>query len=361
VAGAVLGQTTQPLHKGTSDIFFTQRSALSAIETQHARYGIPAAAEEAYDISKERFSVVVPDSYDPESMEWGVLVWCNAGKGAPPPKDWEPSLATKKLIAIGAYNVGNDRAVGIRVGLAIDAAVGIRQRYPNLAEHRIYVSGVSGGAKVASMAAMAYPDVFDGAICCAGVNWYKDTPLPNEPGKAWPATFRRPPPPTFNDAREHVGFVLISGSNDGNYLPVKTMYEKGFLGDDFKHATFFDVPELGHRTPPAQWFEQAIDYLDAIEKKREKKVASSAGARVAAATLPAAKPAPAPAAPPTSEPAAVAAPGAAQLLSLAKNYRAARRPDKAIAKLEQILKEYPDSEEAKVARTMLQQIKSTGS
>ena len=343
------GQTTQPLRKGTNEFTFQQRSPLSAIEIQHARYGIPATPDQAYDIARERFSITVPDAFDPETLDqWGVLVWCNAGKSAQPPGDWEASLATKKLIAIGPFNVGNDRAVGIRIGLVVDAAFNLLQRYPNLAPHRIYVSGVSGGAKVATMAAMAFPEVFDGAICCAGVNWYKDTPVPDQPGKFWQAAFRKPPLPTFAAARDHVGFVLTTGVNDGNYLPMKTMYEKGFLPEEFKYARFFDVPDLGHRTPPAATFEQAIDYLDSIPKTREKNLPAATPAtqptpRLAATTLPGSavpsKPTP-----------------AARLLALARNYRVNKMPDKAKAKLEQLLKDYPDTEEAKVARTMLREL-----
>jgi hypothetical protein len=354
-------QTTQAIRTGTSDIVFTQSSPLSTVKMQHARYGLEGSPEDEYDIAHERFSLVVPETYDPESLEWGVLVWCNAGRNAALPKDWEMPLAKKKLIAIAAYNVGNDRGVAIRVGLSLDAAFNLRQRYPSLNEHRVYVSGISGGAKVASMAAMAFPEIFDGAICCAGVNWYKDTPVPDQPNKAWPATFRRPPLPMFNDAKENVGFVLVTGVKDPNYLPMKTMYEHGFLPEEFKHVTLFDVPDLGHQTPPGEWFEKAVDFLDAIPKKREKKLPSAtttapAGARLAATTLPAdiLKPATASAASP--EPSA-----AARLLALAKNYRVNKMPDKARAKLEQLLKEYPDSEEAKVARTMLEQLKSQAS
>ena len=55
-------------------------------------------------------------------------------------------------------------------------------------------------------------------------------------------------------------------------MPMKTMFERGFQADGFKHASFYDVPGLGHQPPPAEWFERAIDELDALPKKREKKL-----------------------------------------------------------------------------------------
>src|SRR5262249_47422291 len=152
------------------------------------------------------------------------------------------------------------------------------------------------------------------SICCAGVNWYKDTPVPDMPGNAWPATFNRPSLSTFTDARDHVGFALTSGPNDGNYLPVKTMYETGFLPEGFKYARFFDVPELGHQPARAETLEQAIVFLDGIPKKREKNPPATATTapttRIAATTVPIAPIAPA-AITTSSQPS-----GAARLLAL---------------------------------------------
>ena len=131
--------------------------------------------------------VHVPEEFDGTGGAggWGVIVWCDAGKGARLPRDLVELLAKKKLIAAAAYNAGNDRGVGVRIGLALDAVHNLRQQYAGLDTHRTYVGGISGGAKVAEMAAMAFPEVFDGAICCAGANWYKDMPVPDKPNTAW--------------------------------------------------------------------------------------------------------------------------------------------------------------------------------
>jgi hypothetical protein len=136
---------------------------------------------------------------------------------------------------------------------------------------------------------MAFPEVFDGAICCAGANWYKDMPVPDKPNTAWPRTFSKPPAKTFADARDHVGFILITGARDGNYTPMKTMFERGFQADGFKHASFYDVPGLGHQTPPGEWLEKAIDELDGLPKEREKKLPAAPAAR--SANRPASRPA----------------------------------------------------------------------
>ena len=275
---------TAPSETGEFDLSFNERSPLSTIVVQHARYGVERDKANGYDLAAERFRVYVPETFaaDGAAGGWGVIVWCDAGRGAGLPRDLVELLATKKLVAVAAYNAGNDRGVGVRAGLALDAVHNLRQRYPALDSHRTYIGGTSGGAKVAEMTAMAFPEVFDGAICCAGANWYTDVPVPDKPNTAWRQSFRKPPPRTFADARDHVGFVLITGPRDGNYTPMRTMFERGFQADGFKHASFYEVPGLGHQTPPAEWFDRAIAELDALPKDRVKKLP---------ATKPAARPA----------------------------------------------------------------------
>ena len=53
---------------------------------------------------------------------------------------------------------------------------------------------------------------------------------------------------------------------------MKVMYEQGFRAEKFKHASFYDVPDLGHQVAPTEWLEKALDELDALPKDREKKL-----------------------------------------------------------------------------------------
>ena len=279
-------QSTSPATADETELSFPHRSSLSTIDVQHARYGVERDKANLYALADERFRVHAPETLAGGMTGWGVIVWCDVGRGARVPRELIDLLGRKKLIAVSAFNAGNDRGVGVRVGLALDAVHNLRLRYPMLDIHRTYVGGISGGAKVAEMTAMAFPEVFDGAICCAGANWYKDVPVPDKPNTAWRQSFRKPPPRTFADAREHVGFILITGPRDGNYTPMRTMFERGFKADGFEHASFYEVPGLGHQAPPAEWFEKAIDELDALPKDRVKKLPATRPA-----TRPAGKPA----------------------------------------------------------------------
>jgi len=55
----------------------------------------------------------------------------------------------------------------------------------------------------------------------------------------------------------------MTGPGDTNREQIQCTY-RTFVGDNFLHASLFDVPGLGHTTPDVAWFEKAIVALDAI-------------------------------------------------------------------------------------------------
>ena len=130
----------------------------------------------AYDIATEKFHVWVPNAYA-HDREWGLFVWVDAGDAPRIHEDWEKVLAEHKLLAIAAYHSGNRRHTASRMQLAVDAAFNMRRRF-NITPRRVYISGVSGGGRVASMVGIAYADVFSGTFPIVGANFYKPIPAP---------------------------------------------------------------------------------------------------------------------------------------------------------------------------------------
>src|SRR5207248_2287400 len=106
---------------------------------------------------------------------WGLFIWISASDAPRIPADWEAVLAARKLLFIGAVQSGNKRDILDRIRLAIDANVGMRKRC-RIDGRRVYVSGFSGGARVASMVGVAFADLFSGAMPFMGVNFYTELP-----------------------------------------------------------------------------------------------------------------------------------------------------------------------------------------
>jgi pimeloyl-ACP methyl ester carboxylesterase len=84
------------------------------------------------------------------------------------------------MIFVSADQSGNDKQVRTRrMPLALIAAANIMRQYP-VDPSRVFVAGFSGGAQVALRLALAYPDVFRGAILNSGSELIgtSDVPLP---------------------------------------------------------------------------------------------------------------------------------------------------------------------------------------
>jgi pimeloyl-ACP methyl ester carboxylesterase len=123
-------------------------------------------AEQPLDLSAERFLVYVPGAAPPQG--YGLLVFVPPWPDARLPKGWGTVLDRYHMIFVSAAGSGNEASdLGRREPLALLAEHNISARYP-VDARQIYVGGFSGGARIAMRLALAYPDVFRGALLNAG-------------------------------------------------------------------------------------------------------------------------------------------------------------------------------------------------
>lgn len=210
-----------------------------------------------YDVKKEKFRIYVPKSHA-AGEAWGLLVYINPGDGAGLPAGYEAVLEKRKLLAVSPYKSGNERHAYDRFRLAIDAGFNMHKRY-KIDPERVYVSGFSGGGRIASMLGVAYADLFAGAIPLCGVNFYTD--IPSEPGKMWPRNYI-PVDEALKIAKSGSRFALMTGEKDMNLGNTRAVFEQGFKKEGFKRAELIVVPGLGHAPPPADAFDKALEFVD---------------------------------------------------------------------------------------------------
>ena len=211
----------------------------------------------ALDLSMEKFEVILPKAYNKEAPH-GLFIWISPNDQCALPADWEKVLSDEKLIFIGALKSGNTRETMDRMQLAITANDQMRQLY-NIDPARVYISGHSGGSRVASMLAVAYADMFSGAVCFMGVNFF--FPTQAKDGTMYEARYI-PHPEIATLAQNESRIVLVTGSKDFNLDNTTAIYEQGFKANDFKHVTLFDIPGQGHGAPDKGWFKKSLNYLD---------------------------------------------------------------------------------------------------
>jgi hypothetical protein len=221
----------------------------------------------AYDLdpSVERFFVHVPAGYS-ETFRYGLVVFLDADDRVDAmPGGWTDILDARNFLFVAPENAGNNQYSQRRLGLGVLAALEILKHY-QIDANRVYISGFSGGSRIAGLLGFFQPDVFRGTIQNCGADFYQ--PVPQVHATSQLDTAGRPYgffPATPDEVRgaKRVRFVIITGSEDfrrGNILDV---FNGGFAKAGFQ-AKLFDVPGMSHDTADASTLNAALDFLEAL-------------------------------------------------------------------------------------------------
>ena len=162
-----------------------------------------ALAAQPLTPSSEHFLVYVP-AHTPE-RGYGLLVFVPPWQDARLPAGWSPVLDRYGIIFVTAARSGNDESVmSRREPLALLAADNIGRQY-HIDPDRTYVSGFSGGSRVALRLALGYPDLFRGAILNAASNPIGTAEIP------------LPPMALFERFQHTSRLVYLTGERDVNH------------------------------------------------------------------------------------------------------------------------------------------------
>lgn len=183
----------------------------------------------------------VPAAYDPSNPP-GLLVYVSPTQSGRLPRGWKEVLEAHNLVWLAANRSGNRELVGRRVLLAT-FAVTLAGRHYEIDETRIYISGLSGGGKTASMVATDYPQLFRGAIYNCGVEvWDVDMPR-------------------YIEQMRRNRFVFVTGTYDQALEPTERAY-RAYLDAGIEHSKLMVIRNMTHRNPGRYDFEEALAFLD---------------------------------------------------------------------------------------------------
>ncbi|HUJ57669.1 MAG TPA: PHB depolymerase family esterase [Kofleriaceae bacterium] len=248
-----------------NDVVFTRYSALAS-NAEIARRSLPPLtyrrveqalaarheqlADQAIDLANERFDLYVPGGPMPPDG-YGVLVFVAPWDTPTRPDVWRGPLDRHHLIFVSAERSGNEASVlDRRLPLALLAYENVRARF-HVDPRRVFVYGLSGGSRVAERAAMAYPDVFHGAVLDAGSDR-----IDGRDG------IYKPPAELFR-LFQHTRLVYITGDQDLDNLDadtasIRSMRDACVLDVDVEYAT-----GLAHQALDIASLDKALDALDA--------------------------------------------------------------------------------------------------
>lgn len=152
------------------------------------------------DTGEERADAWVPAHKPPGG--YGVIVFVSPTPEWPVPRAYRKTLDAHGIIWIAARRSGNRESVyDRRMPLALHALEWVERRFPVNPDRR-YIAGFSGGGRVAQRIALAWPDVFSGALLIAGSDPF------GENGTVLPTRDR------FARFQQHTRIVFATGMQD---------------------------------------------------------------------------------------------------------------------------------------------------
>lgn len=203
---------------------------------------------QAVDLAQERFKLYVP-SGPPPPRGYALLVFVSPWDDARAPRKWLPALDRHATIFVSARHSGNDMDVlNRREPLALLAAYNVMKRY-RVDPDRVYVGGFSGGSRVALRLALAYPDLFRGALLEAGSDPIGTTAIP------------LPPADLFHRFQQSTRVVYLTGDRD-DYHRREDAHSRDSLRDwCVTSLSSVTMPWTDHEFADAGSFSRALDEL----------------------------------------------------------------------------------------------------
>ena len=256
---ALLTSVSAEVKTGTFQLSgFTEYSPIGHKEfAERMGWGTPNG-DKFYKIEEQTFEAFVPDDYD-KSKPYGLVVWINSGDNGKMNRKYQEIFKKNRMIWIGANKSGNNVDTRIRAQLAIDGRHNMMKLY-NIDPNRVYVSGSSGGGKVACLSAFSFPELYSGGIFCIGVAHWINIPLK---GNSFvPTKFKKAiPSDRMKMIAEKGRYACMTGDKDFNREHIKKTYDVLF-SKTMNNCKYYQVPGLGHGAIPPDWYEKAILQLD---------------------------------------------------------------------------------------------------
>jgi pimeloyl-ACP methyl ester carboxylesterase len=214
-------------------------------QREAARSG-PALREQDIDLRQEKFALYVPDQAPPNGYR--LLVYVSPFQEATVPRHWKSTLDRHGMIFVIAANAGNGTStLERREPLALLAAQNVINRY-KVDPQQVYIGGLSGGSKVALHAALAYPDLFHGALLNAGADPIGEKNIV-------------PPADLFRQFQESSRLIDLTGERDDYNLITDADSQRSMRDWCMFNIDRKVIPYIGHEPADSASIDAALDLL----------------------------------------------------------------------------------------------------
>jgi predicted esterase len=232
---------------------------LAGIKRELARNG-KNLGETSVDLTTEKFLIYVPPTRPPDGYR--LMVFVPPWEEARLPTGWGPVLDRFGMIFVTPAHSGNDAdIISRREPLALIAAQNVMARYP-IDPAQVFVGGMSGGARMALRLALAYPDLFRGALLNSGSDVIGTIYEPL-PGAA-----------LFRQFQTGTRLLYVTGDQDAANMESETRSKRSMQEWCVSDVASIRMPFTGHEVAPPAILGRALEALVQAEHPDPERLAS---------------------------------------------------------------------------------------
>jgi hypothetical protein len=214
----------------------------------------PKAAQlpSTFDSRQQRFQLFVPRTYDAKRA-WPLVAFISPGDAPLGWRYWQKLCEQHDLLFCAPYAAGNNCPPGQRVRIVLDMLDQVRRDYRIDPEHT-YLTGFSGGGRMACTIAFALPEYFSGVIPICGTN-----PLNK-------LDYLR------HRVHDRLSVALVTGERDFNRVE-NEKYMFPMLRDLGIRCRLWVVPKMGHAVPGPEVLDEVRKWIDEDLPRRKQDLA----------------------------------------------------------------------------------------
>jgi predicted esterase len=219
-----------------------------------------------YDPTEQEYALFVPPDYDPKNS-YPVVVYLSPGPdGGSAWRNWEPTCKQAKAIFVAPHNAGNNVTTRVRVRQILDVFDEVRRKY-NTDPDRTYITGFSGGGRIACAIAFGLPEHFGGVAAFSAAGDLRS--------EVW----------LRHRVIDRLSVALATGEGDFNQGEV-IRWRGPWLRDLGVTIKIWDLPKLGHAIPSGPTLSEIFKWLETGVAKRRTLAKQFPASRIAGSAAP---------------------------------------------------------------------------
>ncbi len=211
----------------------------------------PGAARVAadYDSRQQHYQLFVPRDYD-AAKAWPLVVFISPGDDPLGWRYWQKTCEKAGALFCAPFAAGNSCPAGQRTRIVLDMLDDVRRHY-RIDPDQTYLTGFSGGGRMACTIAFALPEYFGGVAPVCGTN-----PLPRLDALR-------------HRVHDRLSVAFVTGENDFNRKE-NEVYMAPLFAELGIRSKLWVVPKMGHGVPPANVLGEVYAWLaDDLKRRRE--------------------------------------------------------------------------------------------